>query len=120
MNESWFILSAIYLFVLVWSWAEVVAHVSNDERGTVFVLIHNGCYFCLHLKAGGLCFWRPVLPEGQLVPMIWRFASAVFRMTEVCLPSVPKCTSEQNVARAMHLRTQTIVPPFVFVEVHHL
>jgi len=61
-----------------------------------------------------------VLPEGQQVPMIRRFASAVFRMTEVCLPSGSECTSEQFVARAMHLRTQTIVPPFLFVEVHHL
>jgi len=26
-------------------------HVSNDERGTVFVFNYNGCYLCLHLKA---------------------------------------------------------------------
>ena len=54
------------------------------------------------------------------MPMIRRFASAVLRMTEVCLPSGSECASEQFVARAMHLRTQTIVPPFVFLEVHHL
>jgi hypothetical protein len=54
------------------------------------------------------------------VPMIRKFASAVLRMTEVCLPSGSECVSEQFVARAMHLRTQTIVPPFVFVKVHHL
>ena len=54
------------------------------------------------------------------MPMIRRFASAVFRMTEVCLFSGSECMSEQFVARAMHLRTQTIVPPFLFVEVHHL
>jgi len=52
--------------------------------------------------------------------MIRRFASTMFRMTEVCPPSGSECTSEQLVARAMHLRTQTIVPPFVFMEVHHL
>jgi len=38
-------------------------HVSNDERGTVFVFIYNGCNLCLHLKAGGLCLWSG--PEGQ-------------------------------------------------------
>ena len=54
------------------------------------------------------------------MPMIRRFASAVFRMTEVCLQFGSECTSEQFVARATHLRTQTIVPPFLFVEVHHL
>ena len=46
--------------------------------------------------------------------MIRRFASAVFSMTEVCLPSGSECASEQFFARAMHLRTQTIVPPFVY------
>ena len=54
------------------------------------------------------------------MPIIRRFASAVFRMTDVCLPSGSECASEQLVARAMYLRIQTIVPPFVFVEVHHL
>ena len=54
------------------------------------------------------------------MPIIRRFASAVFQMTKVCLPSGFKCTSEQFVARAMQLRTQTIVPPFLFVEAHHL
>ena len=39
-------------------------HISNDERGTVFVVfIDNGFYLSLHLKAGGLCLWatgRPI------------------------------------------------------------
>jgi hypothetical protein len=52
--------------------------------------------------------------------MIRRFVSAVFRMIEVCLPSGSECTSEQLIARAMHLRIQTIAPPFLFVEVDHL
>ena len=55
------------------------------------------------------------------MPMIRRFASVVFRMTEVCLlPSGFKCASEHFVARAMHLHARTLVPPFVFAEVHHL
>ena len=60
--KSWYILSEIYLFVLVRSWAEVVAFMSPMMRGVQFLFINNGCYLCLHLKAGGLCFW---LPEGQ-------------------------------------------------------
>jgi hypothetical protein len=38
------------------------------------------------------------------VPMSRRFALAVFRMTEVCLPSGSECTREQFVVRAMHSR----------------
>jgi len=62
LMKSWYILSAMYLFVLVRSWAEVVAFMSPMLRGTVFAFIYNGCYLCLHLKAGGLCF---SLPKGQ-------------------------------------------------------
>ena len=42
---------------------EIVAFMSPIMRGVQFVFIYNGCYLCLHLKAGGLCFWatrRPI------------------------------------------------------------
>ena len=117
LMKSWYILSAIYLFVLVRSWAEVVAFMSPMMRGVQFlfslIMVIRACISKREACASG--------PESQLVPMTRRFASAVFRTTEVCLPSGSECTSEQFVARAMHLRTQTVVPPlFLFVEVHHL
>ena len=57
LMEFLYTMSAIYLFVLVRSWAEVVAFMSPMMRGVQFPFIYNGCYVCLHLKEGGLCFW---------------------------------------------------------------
>ena len=49
LMKSWYILSAIYLFVLVRSWAEVVACMSPMMRGVQFFVFIDKC---LHLKAG--------------------------------------------------------------------
>ena len=95
LMKFWYILSAIYLFVLVWSWAEVVAFMSPMMRGVQFSLIM--VLFVLASQSGRLVLLVSYQKaEGQLVPIIRRFASAVFRMTEVCLPSGSECTSEHN------------------------
>jgi len=59
LMKFWYILSAIYLFVLdLFGRGRRLWHSClNDERGTVFVVIDNGFYLSLHLKAGDLCFW---------------------------------------------------------------
>ena len=65
LMKSWYILSAIYLFVLVWSWAEVVAFMSPMMRRVQFLFSFITVLFVLASQSGRLVLMvrtrRPII-----------------------------------------------------------
>ena len=56
--KSWYILSAMYLFVLVRSWAEVVAFMSPMLRGVQFSLLFIMVVICACISKRVACASR--------------------------------------------------------------
>ena len=58
LMKSWYILSAMYLFVLVRSWAEVVAFMSPMLRGVQFSLLFIMVVICACISKRVACASR--------------------------------------------------------------